>query len=197
MPRPHCTERPAALPPRVPCEPGTLRARTQTRRERRGRQLDQSPTSPTDEGSLGDWLARHDEPCPVCAYNLRGVRAAACPECNAPLTLGVRSPSAIAGPWALALIAFSLALGFDAVTSLLLLAPLIGTRGDPIAIAMWTTMATLGVCSGIGVAWMLTRRRVWMRMRARTQWRAAWTIFFGVGLLHAAVGGAWVLLMVL
>ncbi|MEZ6243914.1 MAG: hypothetical protein R3B57_12830 [Phycisphaerales bacterium] len=142
-----------------------------------------------DGRALSDWLGAHDEACPICAYNLRGVRDAACPECNAPITLGVRSPNAIAGPWALALISFSLALGFDGVMSLFLLLPLIAQSGAAAAVAMWTTMVTLGVISGFGVVWMLRHRRVWLRMPARRQWRVAWTIFLAVGFGHALVGG--------
>lgn len=151
-----------------------------------------------DGAALTAWLDDHDESCPVCAYNLKGVQQPACPECNAPLTLGVRSPNAIAGPWALALIAFSLALGFDGVTSLFLLLPLIGTVGqDPLAVTLWTTMFTLGVCSGVGVAWMLRHRRVWLRMPAARQWRVAWTIFVAVGLLHLLSGGGLIALLAL
>ncbi len=161
--------------------------------------MDQPAIEPdTDNDALSAWLDAHDEPCPVCRYNLRGVRSPACPECNTPLTLGVRSPRAIFGPWAVALIACSLGLGFDGVTSLFMLAPVIGTGGeDPLAIAMWTTLTTLGVCSGIGVAWLLTRRRIWMRMRPGAQWRTAWTVFFGVGLLHLLAGGGLIAILLM
>ncbi len=143
-----------------------------------------------DDRALGDWLSHHDEACPVCSYSLSKITAPACPECGSTLRLGVRSPNAIAGPWALALISFSLALGFDAVVSLILLAPLIMTAGeDPEAIIIWLVMITLGVISGLGVAWLLSQRRVWMRMRPPTQWRVATSLFVGVGLLHLLAGG--------
>ncbi len=126
------------------------------------------------------------------------MRGGACPECSAPITLGVRSPGAVAGPWALGLIAFALGLGFDAVTGLFLLIPLIGTGGeDPIAVALWVTMATLAVGSALGLAWMLWRRRVWMRMPVAKQWRYAWVIFFGVGVFHACAGGALIAMLFL
>ena len=152
--------------------------------------------APPDHRALAAWLRDHDEDCPVCAYSLRGVPSPACPECNAPISLGVRSPHAIAGPWSLALISFSLALGFDAVMSLILLAPLIATAGeDAEAIIIWSVMIALGAVSGVGVAWLLTRRRVWMRLSPPAQWRAALTIFVGVGLLHLVAGGALVVVL--
>lgn len=119
------------------------------------------------------------------------MRSTACPECSAAITLGVRSPTAIAGPWALALIAFALGLGFDAVLSLFLLLPLIGTAGEDLfAIVFWLTMVTLAAGCALGLLWMFKRRTSWLRMPTRRQWKLAWSIFFGVGILHAGVGAA-------
>jgi hypothetical protein len=38
---------------------------------------------------LAAHLARRDEPCPCCGYNLRGLRSARCPECAQELVLRV------------------------------------------------------------------------------------------------------------
>ena len=38
---------------------------------------------------LRTFLAEHDEPCPACGYNLRGLRGEACPECGETLRLMV------------------------------------------------------------------------------------------------------------
>jgi len=38
---------------------------------------------------LREFLAEADVPCPGCGYNLRGLRAGACPECNEALQLQV------------------------------------------------------------------------------------------------------------
>ena len=36
------------------------------------------------------FLSEHDAPCPGCGYNLRGTPGDKCPECAAPLALGIR-----------------------------------------------------------------------------------------------------------
>lgn len=43
-----------------------------------------------DEQALHGFLAERDMPCPACRYNLRGLQAAACPECGLELRLGVQ-----------------------------------------------------------------------------------------------------------
>lgn len=45
-----------------------------------------------DERRLREYLAAHDAPCPGCGYNLRGVTAAACPECGRELDVGLIRP---------------------------------------------------------------------------------------------------------
>lgn len=50
--------------------------------------MNQSPHSRnTDTNPLARYLSNHDEPCPSCTYNLRGIGGTACPECNQPLRL--------------------------------------------------------------------------------------------------------------
>ena len=38
---------------------------------------------------LREFLAEHDEPCPACGYNLRGLTGIRCPECEQELMLRV------------------------------------------------------------------------------------------------------------
>jgi len=153
-----------------------------------------------DDAGLVGWLAGHDEPCPVCGHNLRGCPAARCPECGAPLRLAVASENARLGPWLLALGSFVLALGFDAVVTLILTVPAIVSgfvQGGPPAqfFMVLGLMATLSVSMAIA-AWLLLRRqRGWRRLGRKTQWRAVWGIFVGVGLLHLCAGGLVVLWM--
>lgn len=142
-----------------------------------------------DTAALSAWLANHDEACPVCAYALNGVASACCPECGSEIRLGVRAPNAIAGPWVLALIGFALAVGFDAVTAMLMGMPLVATAGeDPIVVFVWITLASLGLVSVAGLVWVLMRRRWWMRLAPGRQWKLAWALFLGVGFLHAIAG---------
>lgn len=42
-----------------------------------------------DEQQLIAYLQTHDEPCPLCRYNLRGLLTPRCPECGNALRLGV------------------------------------------------------------------------------------------------------------
>lgn len=38
---------------------------------------------------LQSFLADRDQPCPTCNYNLRGLTTDTCPECRAPIVLGI------------------------------------------------------------------------------------------------------------
>ena len=57
--------------------------------------MDPAPTSHDPPGTTGDaallaaYLAERDVPCPACGYNLRGLKAQACPECTQPPVLGL------------------------------------------------------------------------------------------------------------
>jgi hypothetical protein len=44
---------------------------------------------PNDAANLRDYLANRDVPCRVCNYNLRGLSTTTCPECSAPVLLGI------------------------------------------------------------------------------------------------------------
>lgn len=55
---------------------------------------------------LAEFLHERDVVCPVCAYNLRGVKAAACPECGHALALSVQTASSPHGWTAFLVLAF-------------------------------------------------------------------------------------------
>ena len=48
---------------------------------------------PTDSDLLRQYLAERDVSCPGCGYNLRGLAAGACPECNQDFELGIKLAS--------------------------------------------------------------------------------------------------------
>ncbi|GJM18314.1 MAG: hypothetical protein DHS20C14_05270 [Phycisphaeraceae bacterium] len=149
---------------------------------------------------LAAYLATHDEPCPVCSYNLRGIAQPTCPECAAELRLTVASAQTRTGPWLLAVIAAALALGFDAVVTVIL------GIGNTIAFVNQGTLtrssATLfglfvgfTVVSAVVMAVLLRRRREWVRLSLRRQWALGWGVFAAIGLAH--VGFAVLLISVL
>ena len=65
----------------------------------------------TEAELLRALLAARDVPCPVCAYNLRRITSANCPECGATLQLRLGIADLRFGPWLVALIAMALPLG--------------------------------------------------------------------------------------
>jgi hypothetical protein len=119
---------------------------------------------------LRAFLAEHDEPCPVCGYNLRGLTGEACPECQQRLVLRV-------GPAAPDLVSFALAVvGLSAcgvlaafhLGTLLVVAVLEGewpSRRESFLLIVWPAVTL--VVDGV-LVWLLLRRRgrVWFRSRA-------------------------------
>ena len=161
-----------------------------------------------DDAALAAWLAVRDEPCPVCAHNLRGVPGPVCPECGAPLRLSVGSENNRQGPWLLALGAFVLALGFDAVTTLLMSIPVAVYLGMTVVIGQQPgpgpgigffmvvgMMLTLSVAMASAAYVFIKRANGWKRMDRRRQWWAAWGLFVGVGAAHVVAGAVAVLLI--
>lgn len=138
---------------------------------------------------LHAYLQEHDAPCPLCGYNLRGVTLLSCPECDAPIELCVGSSQLQLGAWLFAMLSFAMALGFDLVIAMLIVVPIIMTRGEDGAILfLGAALVTLGLGSA-GMLWVLiAKKRVWLGMPRRRQWKSARMIFAGVFLLHLLTG---------
>jgi len=148
---------------------------------------------PSEAELLRDFLDGRNISCPVCTYNLRGVMDARCPECGFAVALSLHAPDARLGPWLLATISFALALGFDAVVSLLAMIPLIffpsPTGGiPPFFIFGLSTMLVLGAASALGLLTMVRLRPWWQRRPVRSQWSRAALVFLAVFVVHA-IGG--------
>jgi hypothetical protein len=145
-----------------------------------------------EQAALVAWLAEHDEPCPVCGYNVRALTAPTCPECAAPLRLGVTSPQHLLGPWVLAIIACSLALGFDGVVMTLGATGIVvelfmrGTFSAPYILI--GTFVTLGGLSGITLWALIARRRQWRMAQPNVQWARAGAVAVAMFIIHA-IGG--------
>lgn len=146
----------------------------------------------TEQDRLIEWLADHDAPCPVCAYNLRGLTTDLCPECAAPLRLTIWSPQLNPAPWAVALIACALGAGFDGVVATLIGGGLIFAPPSAAAGAFPYTMlavfSTAALATFGALIWVYTSRARWPRRMLAVQWSIAWTIFVAVGGAHAALG---------
>lgn len=52
-------------------------------------------TQPDTSRVLEVYLENRDEACPRCGYNLRGIKTAECPECNAPVRLEIARPRSV------------------------------------------------------------------------------------------------------
>lgn len=151
-------------------------------------------TGPTPDPTLIAFLAARDAPCPVCSYNLRGLAAATCPECAAPLRLEVGSPSLRLGPLVLAIVSFALAAGFDLIVGGFFavgsfLSSIQGSLASwlgPALVAGVLGAAGLGCLAGIVL--LVRRRSWWNRLGHRRQWITAWATFACVGAGHAVLG---------
>lgn len=132
--------------------------------------------------------------CPVCEYSLRGLTEPRCPECGAELQLQVGSPRLHVGGWALAMIGFALALGFDGVVSLIMMTALVlnpTTQWEVFGIVSLFLVLTGSMLAGLLI--VARRKRHWTRRRLRHQWRTGIGIFLCVGSLHALVGAGFVI----
>jgi hypothetical protein len=146
-----------------------------------------------DEALLLGFLAARDTPCPVCSYNLRGLKSSVCPECAARLHLAVGSENLRLGAWFVGIVSFALALGFDGVVSLIVLVMVIlhpppspGTA-RPILMILGTLVPP-AAAAGTGLGVLFAGRRTWRRMPLARQWTAALTILSTTGVVHLVAG---------
>ncbi len=131
----------------------------------------------TEAELLQALLAARDIPCPVCAYNLRRITSANCPECGAQLDLRVASTDLKLGPWLVALFGLALPAGLVgtyAIIGLVYLVVTIAMGGfDPSLGFMIIPVAVTGAYAFLLWRLIRNRRKFWSKPR-RAQRRSAW-----------------------
>lgn len=147
------------------------------------------------ERLLREFLSSNDAACPVCGYNLRGLLAATCPECNAPLALGVTSENLSIGPWVLAIVSFAMAAGFDGVVATIVSVAMIANPPPHwMPYTMVGMFMVLAIASLACVVTVVRKRKRWAFQTRRIQRRWALMCLGGVFTLHACIGIAFVLI---
>jgi hypothetical protein len=129
-----------------------------------------NPEAPTP-ALLQQYLGEHDEPCPGCGYNLRGLTSSACPECNSELTLSVGLVEPRLGAYITGLVGWSMGAGLNGLLFVYMLVVLsrYGTRGVDLAGFLLYNSLAGAVLGGGLAAWIL---RLGPRVRrADTRWK--------------------------
>lgn len=132
-------------------------------------------------------LAGHDEPCPMCEYNLRGLTGTVCPECGEALRLRVSLSEPKMAAYLCGLIGLSVGFGFSGVFLVLGVVGLL-LEGSGGGFPYWVLVALLSqfVIEGLAM-WLWLVRRNWIRRRSRGQrWMlaaAAWGCTIGFTVL--------------
>lgn len=142
------------------------------------------PTGIDHATLLEQHLAAHEDPCPMCGYNLHNLRGDKCPECGQELTLHIALAEPRLAAFYTGLVGLAAGLGF---CSLVLVWGLLVSlfRGGP---RMWQ-LALLGgetvVLAALLAAWLHHSGRI-RRLRQRARWTLAlltWVVAFGAMLL--------------
>lgn len=131
--------------------------------------------------ALAAFLAERDAACPNCAYNLRGLKGANCPECGLALELRVNLQRPRLAAYLLGLVPLAMGTGFHAVLLLVLLV-MLGVRraGGPdrhVYIGLLAGTLLLAVPFALwlrGLSWLRRRSDGGRRMLVGGAW--LWTV---------------------
>ena len=132
-------------------------------------------------------LAGHDELCPMCEYNLRGLTGTVCPECGEALRLRVSLSEPKMAAYLCGLIGLSVGFGFSGVFLAMGVVGLL-LEGFGGGFPYWMLVGLLSqfVIEGLAM-WLWLVRRNWIRRRSRGQrWAlaaAAWGYSIGLTVL--------------
>ena len=156
-----------------------IRGRLKGRRRRPDR------TGPVAPGELAEhdalllaYLGGHDEPCPMCEYNLRGLTGTVCPECGEALRLRVSLSEPKMAAYLCGLIGLSVGVGFSGI---ILAFGIVGTLvwGYPGSEVDWMLVALVSqFVIEILAMWLWLVRRNWIRRRSRgRRWALAMAVW--------------------
>ncbi len=151
-----------------------------------------APALPNEEAEVVAFLKGRSHPCPRCAYDLRDINAAKCPECGETLVLKVGSPKARFGWLILAMVPGC----FSGVAALFVMVPIIMTIREGIAPGKnlpWPVVGAdaFGFLSAASVWFMYRHRHRVMAWTARRQ-----TLFAGaIWAVHVLMFGLFLLTM--
>ncbi len=133
---------------------------------------------------LRAFLAEHDEPCPMCRYNLRGIAGGVCPECGEGLRLAVRRDSAHPGWYTIGRLGIIIAAALHVAPMLLFLPwsvwlTVILLPGS--AVSLLTLAAWVGLRHRVARAGTLTRACIVLIAATTPLWTLVLTILVGAG----------------
>jgi hypothetical protein len=141
----------------------------------------------TEDDLLAEFLQQREVLCPVCGYNLRGVRSIMCPECGARLDLRIGSIDLRLKYWLTSVLAIAIPLGFTTVMSLVaFVAMMLGEFSNDndwtMAISAWLPTAGLVVL----LTTLICKRQRFLRQPKPSQ-RWLMTLTFAAGIILGGV----------
>lgn len=141
------------------------------------------------DACLRNYLSGHDELCPMCEYNLRGLTGTKCPECGEVLLLRVSLREPKLAAYLCGLIGLSVGVGCSGL--LMALAVLVALFEDYRDLIDWSFAVAAFQFAFEGLAiWLWLARRNWIRRRSKGQrWAlamSAWGCTIGLTVLFFA-----------
>ena len=127
---------------------------------------------PTDHELLTTHLAERDEPCPGCAYNLRGLTGTRCPECNQELRLRVGLMDPHLAWYIFGIVGIGMSLGFCALL-LIWVGSMIATGSSGPQGRDILLLAAGSIVAGALMWWWLGARRRFAGASPRSRWNYA------------------------
>ena len=111
--------------------------------------------------ALQAYLADHDHACPLCRYNLRGLRGVRCPECDFALRLQLTLVERRRAAWIAGLVALAMTFGANLLGGFILLGAMLlwGRNSSDLAhpaLILGMPAAVAGTCLALYLKWTPT-----------------------------------------